>query len=191
MNLNGSKFAQKIPQLQIMTLCLHLPSWLCKSHFFNPLVSPKQPYKLITLCCSKSDEVKDANTSKEIKKLSQQSSWEAQDSEGKDYLYRLGAEADNMNIAIGARAGVIDDLFTGNFLGKDCNLFFSSSILCYYTLETMFWGLELRFVNWDYVNWLRNLLGCEEFGNWISGSSLCILKYCWNLKWSLIYNHLA
>ncbi|CAA2967850.1 ribulose bisphosphate carboxylase oxygenase activase, chloroplastic [Olea europaea subsp. europaea] len=124
MNLNGSKFAQKIPQLQIMTLCLHLPSWLCKSHFFNPLVSPKQPYKLITLCCSKSDEVKDANTSKEIKKLSQQSSWEAQDSEGKDYLYRLGAEADNMNIAIGARAGVIDDLFTGNFLGKDSDIVF-------------------------------------------------------------------
>ncbi|XP_022865460.1 ribulose bisphosphate carboxylase/oxygenase activase, chloroplastic isoform X2 [Olea europaea var. sylvestris] len=124
MNLNGSKFAQKIPQLQIMTLCLHLPSWLCKSHFFNPLVSPKQPYKLITLCCSKSDEVKDANTSKEIKKLSQQSSWEAQDSEGKDYLYRLGAEAENMNIAIGARAGVIDDLFTGNFLGKDSDIVF-------------------------------------------------------------------
>lgn len=60
-------------------------------------------------------------TSKEQNKLSKQSSWEAEDAEGKDYLYRLGAEAENMNIAVGARAGVIDDLFTGNFLGKDCN----------------------------------------------------------------------
>lgn len=25
-----------------------------------------------------------------------------------------------MNIAVGARQGVIDDLFVGNFLGKDC-----------------------------------------------------------------------
>lgn len=54
-------------------------------------------------------------------KLSQQSSWEAKDSEGNDYLYRLGKESDNMNIAVGARAGVIDDLFTGKFLGTDGN----------------------------------------------------------------------
>lgn len=58
------------------------------------------------------------------KKLSQQSSWEAKDSEGKDYLYRLGKEADNMNIAVGARAGVIDDLFAGNFLGRDGNFIY-------------------------------------------------------------------
>lgn len=54
------------------------------------------------------------------KKLSEQSSWEAKDSEGNDYLYKLGKEADNVNIAVGARAGVIDPLFAGNFLGKDC-----------------------------------------------------------------------
>ncbi|WVZ87514.1 hypothetical protein U9M48_034141, partial [Paspalum notatum var. saurae] len=53
------------------------------------------------------------------RRLSKQSSWEATDSEGDDYLYRLGKEADNMNIAVGARAGVVDDLFVGNFLGKD------------------------------------------------------------------------
>lgn len=29
-----------------------------------------------------------------------------------------------MNIAVGARAGVIDDLFTGNFLGKDSDIVF-------------------------------------------------------------------
>ena len=58
---------------------------------------------------------------KKKKRLSEQSSWESKDSEGKDYLYRLGQEADNMNIAVGQRAGVIDDLFAGNFLGKDCN----------------------------------------------------------------------
>ncbi|MBA0798334.1 hypothetical protein Gohar_008931 [Gossypium harknessii] len=28
-----------------------------------------------------------------------------------------------MNIVVGARAGVIDDLFTGNFLGKDYIVF--------------------------------------------------------------------
>lgn len=57
------------------------------------------------------------------KRLSEQSSWETKDAEGNDYLYRLGKEADNMNIAVGARAGVIDPLFAGNFLGKDCKLF--------------------------------------------------------------------
>ncbi|KAK4269537.1 hypothetical protein QN277_022681 [Acacia crassicarpa] len=58
------------------------------------------------------------------KRLSDQSSWEAKDAEGRDYLYRLGQEADNMNIAVGQRAGVIDDLFAGNFLGKDSDIVF-------------------------------------------------------------------
>ncbi|MQM08850.1 hypothetical protein Taro_041709 [Colocasia esculenta] len=57
------------------------------------------------------------------RKISDQSSWEAKDSEGKDYLYRLGQEADNVNIAVGARQGVIDDLFVGSFLGKDYIVF--------------------------------------------------------------------
>ncbi|GAU40242.1 hypothetical protein TSUD_219520 [Trifolium subterraneum] len=34
------------------------------------------------------------------KKLSKQSSWEAKDVDGRDYLYRLGKEADYMNIAV-------------------------------------------------------------------------------------------
>jgi hypothetical protein len=55
-------------------------------------------------------------------KLSKQSSWEATDGQGDDYLYRLGKEAENMNIAVGARSGVIDDLFVGKFLGRDCML---------------------------------------------------------------------
>ena len=37
---------------------------------------------------------------------------------GKDYLYWLGKEADSMNIAVGARAGVIDPLFLAIFLAK-------------------------------------------------------------------------
>ncbi|KAA0058685.1 hypothetical protein IC582_002377 [Cucumis melo] len=65
-----------------------------------------------------------SDSSKRPKRLSEQSTWEAKDSEGKDYLYRLGNEADNMNIAVGARAGVIDDLFAGNFLGKDSDIVF-------------------------------------------------------------------
>jgi len=71
-------------------------------------------------CCSTSDDEKN----KKDKKLSEQSSWETKDSEGKDYLYRLGAEADNMNIAVGQRAGIIDDVFAGNFLGRDSDIVF-------------------------------------------------------------------
>ncbi|XP_022154094.1 ribulose bisphosphate carboxylase/oxygenase activase, chloroplastic isoform X1 [Momordica charantia] len=66
----------------------------------------------------------DGEPSERLKRLSEQSSWEAKDSEGRDYLYRLGNEADNMNIAVGARAGVIDDLFAGNFLGRDSDIVF-------------------------------------------------------------------
>jgi len=69
--------------------------------------------------CSDEAEEKEKKKKKE-KRLSEQSSWEAKDAEGRDYLYRLGKEADNMNIAVGQRAGVIDSLFAGNFLGKDC-----------------------------------------------------------------------
>lgn len=53
------------------------------------------------------------------KKLSSQSSWEAKDVLGNDYLYRLGKEADNMNITVGAKGGMIDSLFAGDFLGKE------------------------------------------------------------------------
>ncbi|XP_039817898.1 ribulose bisphosphate carboxylase/oxygenase activase, chloroplastic-like isoform X5 [Panicum virgatum] len=60
----------------------------------------------------------------ERRRLSKQSSWEAKDADGDDYLYRLGKEADNMNIAVGARAGIVDDLFVGNFLGKDSDIVF-------------------------------------------------------------------
>ncbi|KAF5193360.1 P-loop containing nucleoside triphosphate hydrolases superfamily protein [Thalictrum thalictroides] len=68
-------------------------------------------------------ENKKENDGLSKRKLSEQSSWEAKDSEGKDYLYRLGKEADNMNISVGARAGIIDDLFVGKFLGTDGNSF--------------------------------------------------------------------
>lgn len=53
------------------------------------------------------------------------SSWNVKDSEGNDYLYRLGKEASNMNITVGARQGLIDDLFVGDFLGKDSDIVFT------------------------------------------------------------------
>lgn len=53
------------------------------------------------------------------KRLSKQSSWEATDVLGNDYLYRLGKESDNMNITVGAKTGMVDSLFTGNFLGQE------------------------------------------------------------------------
>ncbi|KAG0527888.1 hypothetical protein BDA96_06G272100 [Sorghum bicolor] len=58
------------------------------------------------------------------RRLSKQSSWESKDAEGDDYLYRLGKEADNLNVTVGARAGIVDDLFVGNFLGKDSDIVF-------------------------------------------------------------------
>ncbi|KAL8464434.1 hypothetical protein ACS0TY_034093 [Phlomoides rotata] len=106
-----------------MALCYQISLSLIKTQFLsNPINSPRKPSNFLKICCTKSEGGR--NESKEEKKLSQQSSWEAKDSEGKDYLYRLGAEADNMNIAVGARAGVIDDLFTGDFLGKDSDIVF-------------------------------------------------------------------
>ncbi|XP_043817532.1 ribulose bisphosphate carboxylase/oxygenase activase, chloroplastic isoform X2 [Manihot esculenta] len=83
-----------------------------------------------TLSCStsksSSPDVNDENTDKKRpnRRLSEQSSWEAKDAEGRDYLYRLGKEADNMNIAVGARDGIIDPLFAGNFLGRDSDIVF-------------------------------------------------------------------
>ncbi|XP_041992523.1 ribulose bisphosphate carboxylase/oxygenase activase, chloroplastic-like isoform X2 [Salvia splendens] len=107
-----------------MALCFQIsPSSIKSQLFSNPKFYAKKPSNFFTICCTHSEGVENA-TSKQQKKLSKQSSWEAEDSEAKDYLYRLGAEADNMNIAVGARAGIIDDLFTGNFLGKDSDIVF-------------------------------------------------------------------
>ncbi|KAJ7962715.1 ribulose bisphosphate carboxylase/oxygenase activase, chloroplastic [Quillaja saponaria] len=93
---------------------------------FTLFKSPASTLKISSSLSIFSVRCADDNQSGETKKkrLSEQSSWEAKDSEGKDYLYRLGKEADNMNIAVGARAGVIDDLFVGNFLGKDSDIVF-------------------------------------------------------------------
>eukprot|EP00899_Mesostigma_viride_P026234 jgi/Mesvir1/6796/Mv08997-RA.1 len=47
-----------------------------------------------------------------------QSSWTSKDVTGQDYLKALGGEGNsNMNIDMGAREGVIDHKFVGNFLG--------------------------------------------------------------------------
>ncbi|XP_050235257.1 ribulose bisphosphate carboxylase/oxygenase activase, chloroplastic [Mercurialis annua] len=86
----------------------------------------QHPLLLSISCSSKSnsdDTFSDENKTPK-RKLSEQSSWEAKDSQGNDYLYRLGKEADNMNIAVGARPGVIDPLFAGNFLGRDSDIVF-------------------------------------------------------------------
>ncbi|KAJ1405862.1 P-loop containing nucleoside triphosphate hydrolase [Sesbania bispinosa] len=91
-----------------------LPLWL-------PLPTPKRPQLCVRCSASVSD---DEDKQNKKKRLSNQSSWEAKDAEGRDYLYRLGKEADNMNIAVGQRSGVIDDLFAGNFLGKDSDIVF-------------------------------------------------------------------
>ncbi|RDY01542.1 Ribulose bisphosphate carboxylase/oxygenase activase, chloroplastic [Mucuna pruriens] len=87
----------------------------------NGRVYAKRERGQLRVRCSDSDEEKEKEKKK---RLSEQSSWEAKDAEGRDYLYRLGKEADNMNIAVGQRAGIIDSLFAGNFLGKDSDIVF-------------------------------------------------------------------
>lgn len=109
-------------------------SVLCNNRSFPiPIHSPfDRPQKRIppSISLSIRNQRLDADDEKSKKRLSDQSSWETKDSEGKDYLYRLGKEAENMNIAVGARKGMIDDLFVGNFLGKDCkNQKFQSLLL--------------------------------------------------------------
>jgi len=111
---------KRIPELMAKLLLLLRPPYLlsvipiptCSFSFKKPSHSQ---FSCVRCCIS--DENKK-------KKLSEQSSWETKDSEGKDYLYRLGAEADNMNIAVGQRAGIIDDVFAGNFLGRDSDIVF-------------------------------------------------------------------
>lgn len=114
-----------------MALPYPVPSKLRFSlHFHSLPPTNKFPLPSFFLHCSKSSVPENSDNGEKAgqsevpkKRLSEQSSWEAKDSEGKDYLYRLGKEADNMNIAVGARAGVIDDLFAGKFLGRDCKFF--------------------------------------------------------------------
>ncbi|KAK7270603.1 hypothetical protein RJT34_25897 [Clitoria ternatea] len=84
--------------------------------------NPKIESGMCIRCCKSSGG--EEEKVKKKKRLSKQSSWEAKDAEGRDYLYTLGKEADNMNIAVGQRAGVIDSLFAGNFLGKDSDIVF-------------------------------------------------------------------
>ncbi|ONI16567.1 hypothetical protein PRUPE_3G107000 [Prunus persica] len=128
------------PQIpNTMTLCNCNP-FLSKTPIFSLPFHPttKTQLPISSLCCSVNpSSVPDPNPSTNCSnsdtnnggggpknKLSDQSSWEAKDSEGNDYLYRLGKEADNMNIAVGARAGLVDDLFVGKFLGRDSDIVF-------------------------------------------------------------------
>ncbi|CAI8584592.1 unnamed protein product [Vicia faba] len=98
-------------KLLFLPLCLPTPNLSFK------LKLKLKPQQFCVRCCDPNDEATN-------KRLSKQSSWETKDSEGRDYLYRLGKEADNMNIAVGQRAGIIDHLFVGHFLGKDSDIVF-------------------------------------------------------------------
>ena len=80
------------------------------------------------------EEEEGGKNNKKKSSVSQQSSWDAKDTEGNDYLYRLGKEADNLNITVGAKMGMIDSLFTGNFLGQE-----GEQELFTLTLAQIFW----------------------------------------------------
>lgn len=102
----------------------------CAAHMgkFKPswLPNPKVSHSAFTTMTPQFSVrcIDEKNKKNKKKRLSEQSSWEAEDAEGRDYLYRLGKEADNMNIAVGQRDGIIDHLFAGNFLGKDSDIVF-------------------------------------------------------------------
>jgi len=104
------------PPFRIPTISLALVS--SPSHPRKNTVT--LPFCIINSTSNGDPEDQSTQSSKKQKSQSQ-SSWSAKNSEGKDYLYRLGQEADNMNISVGARKGIIDDLFAGKFLGKDGN----------------------------------------------------------------------
>ncbi|KAG9146895.1 hypothetical protein Leryth_005184 [Lithospermum erythrorhizon] len=73
----------------------------------SKLFSNNKPQLRIPLASNSSNDVSNNEETKEpkIKKRhSEQSSWEAKDEQGNDYLYVLGKESANMNIAVGARA---------------------------------------------------------------------------------------
>ncbi|GMN48081.1 hypothetical protein TIFTF001_017254 [Ficus carica] len=111
---------QKFPTMA-MAHCNQSPTFPL---FPNPNPVYTKKFSSFSIRCSPNSSSSAEDDAPKKKRLSQQSSWEAKDSEGRDYLYRLGKEADNMNIAVGARSGVIDDLFTGNFLGRDSDIVF-------------------------------------------------------------------
>lgn len=108
------------PPLRIPTISLALVS--SPSHPRKNTVT--LPFCIINSTSNGDPEDQSTQSSKKQKRQSQ-SSWSAKNSEGKDYLYRLGQEADNMNISVGARKGIIDDLFVGKFLGKDADIVFA------------------------------------------------------------------
>jgi hypothetical protein len=66
------------------------------------------------------DEAK-GNLVKEAPKAAKkfQSSWDAKDVTGRTYIENLGKESANMNIVVGAKEGMIDSVFVGDFLGKE------------------------------------------------------------------------
>ncbi|XAR50431.1 hypothetical protein NMG60_11004758 [Bertholletia excelsa] len=103
---------------------LRPPKWNRFSLLFPNNFSPSSSVRCLSTSKGNGDLSDEKGSKTPQKRLSEQSSWEAKDSEGNDYLYRLGKEADNMNIAVGARAGVIDDLFAGNILGRDSDIVF-------------------------------------------------------------------
>lgn len=127
--------------MAVLSSCFHYVLFPFSTSITNPNSRADKrrrwfPYS-ISLCCSADPDGS--------KRLSEQSSWESKDSEGKDYLYRLGQEADNMNVSVGARQGVIDDLFVGNFLGKDCaSVFPMIAILLPFLLFVGFDSFRLR-----------------------------------------------
>lgn len=48
------------------------------------------------------------------------SSWDAKDSTGRTYIENLGKASENVNVVVGAKAGMVDSVFVGDVLGQEC-----------------------------------------------------------------------
>lgn len=115
----GAAQALASKQLPATSKCLGHALTNARNAGHLPILRNARKVSGVRACVPEGGVAEAGDESKSTKKLSQQSSWEAKDVLGDDYLYRLGKEADNMNITVGAKSGMIDDLFTGNFLGKE------------------------------------------------------------------------
>ncbi|KAJ6944332.1 hypothetical protein NC652_009664 [Populus alba x Populus x berolinensis] len=118
---------------------------------------------LTTVSCSKSSSQPPTSPSGDNS--------ESEGPQGKDYLYWLGKEADSMDIAVGARAGVIDPLFSGDFLGKDSDIVFDYRQKVIRSFEYLqgdlldFYGaLRSRIYDRSISNWVDDIEGVENLG---------------------------
>eukprot|EP00854_Cymbomonas_tetramitiformis_P022702 gene22702-27402_t len=97
------------------------------------------------------------------------SSWDAQEAggvEGEDYLYELGRQSVDLKTAVGGRAGNVDSLFVGGFLGRDGDI--ASGALRNYDVRSLSqidpreYHVPPTFLDKFSLHLIKNYLGTES-----------------------------